>query len=234
MVWSCNPLPSAAKRLSRGIVYPWRKKRIGGGATNKHLVWWYREPVTKVLLSRRSRGLHFGMYCRSARQQHWHRAYCTLTGTCTCTYTCICTLYMYIIVAWQELGCMSCIGECIPTLVIQLFCWLSQCLLTPATPWPPRPLQLRDMSLKKLQLLSNNQQMYMYIHTYMYIVHVQLDDKYKRQCWHVYYLCTCMCTLGFFQLEMHGGIFHSCCSLTVTCTYRHTQKDTDTTNTHDV
>jgi len=23
-------------------------------------------------------------------------------------------------------------------------------------------------------------------------------------------------TLAFFQLEMHGGIFHSCCSLTVT------------------
>ena len=25
-----------------------------------------------------------------------------------------------------------------------------------------------------------------------------------------------MFTFGFFQFEIHGGIFHSCCSLTVT------------------
>ena len=30
-------------------------------------------------------------------------------------------MYMYIVVAQQELGCMSCMGECIPILVVHYF-----------------------------------------------------------------------------------------------------------------
>ena len=74
-------------------------------------------------------------------------------------------LIMHVIVPWQELGYMSCMGECPPILVMQLFCWLLQAQPTLATPWSLLHFGFKIWALVAKQQPTN-------IHVCMYMSHL--------------------------------------------------------------